>query len=72
MSHDEYIDRYYLANIKTYNNNDIVFQKLKIINMRNFVQSVYGYTSSGRFPYAKTLEDLNKMIDKLQELCQLK
>ncbi len=70
VCHDSENNLYYLSN--NFGDNSLIFKKLQIINKEKFTFSCYGYKSKGIFPYAKTLEDLNKMVIKLHELCQLK
>ncbi len=49
-----------------------VFDRLKIINRYEFASNVYGYEAiKGGFPYARTLEDLNRLICKLQEMLKI-
>ena len=46
--------------------NDIIFTELDL-NARTFARKVLGYNSTGIFPECKTLADLEKLINALQE-----
>ncbi len=66
---------YYLKNCGL-NSNGEIFEKLRIIDRYKFASEVYGYElnigtfpySKKEFPYAKTKEDLVKLINKLYDV----
>ncbi len=60
---------YYLKN--KYGYNDDIFKDFKIINKYEFASKIYGYeTRCGDFPFSESLEDLERIINKLKEISE--
>jgi len=63
---------YYLSNFYTYMGNDYIFNALGIKNKHSFVDNIIGYNSYGvgekySFPEVKTLSDLQKVVNALDD-----
>ncbi len=66
----EYTHGYYLY---IYSNEHVIFEKLKIVNISNYIKNIYGYgvnVENKMWPDAKSLEDLLKLVNKIYELIE--
>jgi uncharacterized FlaG/YvyC family protein len=62
----KYSDNQYYLHIHNHFSNAAIYEQFNLT--RHHIQSIYGYTSNGDFPLAKSIEDLNKAIQYLLNL----